>query len=172
MRTYIFNKSDFHVPNIILELSKNILHKNAIHYKVDLIAIIYINDNLQYNVYRRYNSDYNIIIHDIFDNITCQINDTIRNSLRDIGTESDTTRVYYAVSLSHGMNICSDKDILDMTWIDIQSNFDIVKIHIAIESDSTLYNVRQSITGKKRKLTNCYCCYDDISEEDTDTPPF
>lgn len=112
-------------------------------YKLDLIAKIKINDQPYFNVFRRYNSPYNILVeHEQTGDIYYGMNYTMRQSILDIfclslyfPTEAMTATS--AISYKHSAGIkdlCkSDNDILDMSWTEIQSEFEAIQVNIILD---------------------------------------
>ena len=93
--------------------------------KLDTIATIYINNRFYFNVYRRYNSPYEIVIEDYSRDIYVQQDDTIRNSLQDLLclTDYGASLMYTldATSLKHNCPILCD--IADHHWSEIQEEY-------------------------------------------------
>ncbi len=100
-------------------------------YKFDHIAIIHIDDRYFFNVYRRYNSPYNIIVEDYNNDVHLHQDYTLRTSLKTVLALSDSKNMYmcWADSFKHNGPILTD--ILDMRWTEIQSQFQAVNVNLS-----------------------------------------
>lgn len=115
------------------ELSQ-IVMGGVITYKLDYIATIFINGRHYFNVFRRYNSDYNIVIEDKNTDIYLHQDYTVRKSLQTIMciSEYDAANIYTrgATSYKHNGPVPSILvDIADMYWTEIQSNYQAVSVN-------------------------------------------
>lgn len=96
--------------------------------KLDTIATIHINNRFYFNVYRRYNSPYEIVIEDYNMDIYLHRDYTIRKSLQTVLclTDYDASLLYTlnATSLKHNSPIpSSDWDIADLQWSEIHAKY-------------------------------------------------
>jgi hypothetical protein len=100
-------------------------------YKFDHIAVIYIDDRHYFNVYRRYNSTYNIMIEDYNLDLHLHQDHTMRTSLKTILCLADATSMYMCCADSFKHNGPVLTDILDMRWTEIQSQYQAVNAHLS-----------------------------------------
>jgi hypothetical protein len=101
--------------------------------KLDSIATIYINGRFYFNVFRRYNSPYNIVIEDINGDIYLHQDHTIRTSLKTVLclNDYDSGNMYTtnALSFKHNGPVPSmDVDIADMRWSEVQGKYNAVSV--------------------------------------------
>jgi hypothetical protein len=106
---------------------------DTIVYKWDHIATIYINARMYFNVFRRYNSPYNIMIEDSNYDIYLHQDHTIRTSLKTILmlSDADAQNMYthVAYSYKHAGPVPSlSKDLADMRWTELQANYQSVSV--------------------------------------------
>lgn len=125
--------SAFKPSNTHLAELSQIVIDGEITYKIDNIATVYINNRYYFNIYRRYNSSYNIVIEDYNNELHVQQDNTIRASLKKVLclTEDDTHNMYTytATSYKHNSSIPStNKDVLDMRWTDIHAQFQAINV--------------------------------------------
>lgn len=111
----------------LVELSQMIVCGQITH-KLDHIATIYINGRYYFNVYRRYNSPYNIVIQDNNNDIYLHQDYTIRKSLMNVlclpEYLSNCIYTLDATSYKHNGQVPSlSIDIADMRWTDIHTNY-------------------------------------------------
>jgi hypothetical protein len=103
-----------------------VMSGEVIH-KLDHIATIYINNRYYFNVFRRYNSPYNIVVEDNNDDIHLHQDYTVRTSLKTILCLSDSlaNNIYTvnATSIKHNGDVPIGRDILDMRWTDIHTQY-------------------------------------------------
>jgi hypothetical protein len=99
-------------------------------YKFDHIAVIYIDGRHYFNVYRRYNSPYNIMIEDYNLDVHLHQDYTLRTSLKNILCLSDTTNMYMLCADSFKHNGPIITDILDMRWSEIQTQYQAANVHL------------------------------------------
>lgn len=119
--------------NELIELSKMVIG-NEITYKLDKIATIYINGRYYFDIFRRYNSPYNIMIVDENDDVYLHQDHTIRKSLKTVmclpDSESDKMYTSSATSYKHGgpapHMFC---DIADMRWTAVQDQYEAVIVN-------------------------------------------
>lgn len=121
-------------------LSEMLIQGNIIS-KYDLIAVIHIHGYHHFNIYRRYNSSYEIIIEDYVGDFHFHQNQTIYESLRSLLCFSDiqmattyVTQVIYIRDFSSPFA----ENLLHLRWTDIQEHFSAAIIHIGF-SDSSLH---------------------------------
>lgn len=102
-------------------------------YKFDHIAVIYIDGRHYFNVYRRYNSPYNIMIEDYNLDVHLHQDYTLRTSLKNILClpEESSTNMYMLCADSFKHNGPIIIDILDMRWTEIQTQFQAVNVHLS-----------------------------------------
>ncbi len=100
-------------------------------YKFDHIAVIYIDGRHYFNVYRRYNSPYNIMIEDYNMDVHLHQDYTMRTSLKSVLCLPDSTNMYMCCADSFKHNGPVLTDILDMRWIEIQAQFQAVNVHLS-----------------------------------------
>jgi hypothetical protein len=117
----------------LVDISKMVIDGNIVH-KLDNIAIIFINNKFYFNVFRRYNSPYNIVIEDYNSDIYLHQDYTVRTSLKNILclTEYDASNIYTwtATSYKHNGPISiTNKDIVDMRWSDIHRHYQAINVN-------------------------------------------
>jgi len=117
----------------LADLSKMIVDGNIVQ-KLDHIATISINSRFYFNVYRRYNSPYNIVVEDHNMDIYLHQDYTVRKSLQNVLclTDYDAAHMYTwnATSFKHNGPIPSlDMDIADMRWSEIQAKYHAVSVN-------------------------------------------
>lgn len=100
-------------------------------YKFDHIAVIYIDGRHYFNVYRRYNSPYNIMIEDYNMDVHLHQDHTMRTSLKTVLCLPDSTNMYMCCADSFKHNGPVLTDILDMRWSEIQAQFQAVNVHLS-----------------------------------------
>lgn len=115
------------------QLSQMIIDGNITH-KLDSIATIYINGRFYFNVFRRYNSPYNILIEDYNNDIYLHQDHTIRTSLKTVLCLTDDAAgniyTWTATSYKHNGPVpCTDKDIADMRWSEINSQYQAISVN-------------------------------------------
>lgn len=118
----------------LMKLSQLVMD-NTISYKVDFIGSIAINDRPYFNVYRRYNSQYNIIVEDVNGDIYLQQDYNIRQSMKKIlclnDTDTKNMRSKKVYSYRHNGEIpSSSNDVLDMNWTTVNSVYCAVLIDV------------------------------------------
>jgi len=117
----------------LTQLSQMIVDGQITH-KIDQIATIYINGRHYFNVFRRYNSAYNIVIEDSNNDIYLHQDYTVRKSLQTIMClpDYDAANIYTwnATSFKHNGPVPSlTHDIADMRWTDIQGHYQAVSVN-------------------------------------------
>jgi len=119
----------------------------SIIYKLDHIATIYIDNLFYFNVYRRYNSPYNIVIQDNNYDIHLHQDYTVRTSLQNVLCLQDQqsnmfyTDYTYSFRYNGPIQNLSSLDILDMRWSEIHYNYQGVIINV-----NGLYSVEYPVT--------------------------
>lgn len=119
----------------LAEISKMVIN-GEITYKLDQIATIYINDRHYFNVFRRYNSPYNIVIEDNNTDIYFHQDRTVRTSLKNIlclpDCESSNMYTWNAISYQHNGPVPNMSiDIADMRWTEIQAQYQAVNVNFS-----------------------------------------
>jgi hypothetical protein len=117
----------------LAQISQMVINGEITH-KLDHIATISINSRFYFNVFRRYNSPYNIVIEDRNMDFYFHQDHTVRKSLQTVLclTEYDAGYMYTwnATSFKHNGPIPSlDKDIADMRWSEIQGRYHAVSVN-------------------------------------------
>jgi hypothetical protein len=94
-------------------------------YKLDHIATVNINGRHSFNVMRRYNSPYNIVIEDSNNDLYYHQDYTVRKSLQTIMCLSDigAMKMYTYNSFSYKHNSTMTTNLLDMKWTDIHTKY-------------------------------------------------
>lgn len=119
------------------------IHANGrIFHKLDLIAVINANSAYTVNVYRRYNSDFNIVIEDCYGNLSFHqdepMYDTLKNRFGLSDAEVSSMYVSYFYSFKHGTVLnyipCS---IFTMKWSDIQDSYSALDLALVYQSSSS-----------------------------------
>jgi hypothetical protein len=141
------------------DLSKMVVN-GAVVSKLDHIATIAINGRQYFNVYRRYNSSYNIIIEDTNCDVYLHEDRTIRSSLAQILClpywESGNIYTWNATSYMHnGPPPSVTMDIADMYWTEVQDRYQAVAVNFG-----GIFHSLHSVAEET---------YEDVKEED-DTP--
>lgn len=108
----------------ITELSQMIVDGHIVN-KIDHFATIYINNIPFYNIYRRYNSPYNIVIEDMASEIYLHQDYTIRKSLQQLLslTSINASAIYMERGISYKHNGPIQRDITDMKWTEVHSSY-------------------------------------------------
>jgi hypothetical protein len=102
-------------------------------YKFDHIAVIYIDGRHYFNVYRRYNSPYNIMIEDYNMDVHLHQDYTMRTSLKTVLCLSNENSINMYIcstdSFKHNGPVLTD--IMDMRWTEIQTQFQAVNVQLS-----------------------------------------
>lgn len=128
----------------LIELSKMVVN-GEITYKIDHIATIYINGRHYFNMFRRYNSPYNIVIEDNNTDIHLHQDHTIRESLQNVlclpDWETDNIYTLNATSYKHnGPLPCSSYDIADMRWSEVHTQYYAINVNFGgIFNDESMF---------------------------------
>ena len=117
----------------LIQLSQMVMNGEITH-KIDQIATIYINGNHYFNVFRRYNSPYNIVLEDMNGDFHYHQDHTVRTSLKSVLclNDYDTASIYTwsVTSYKHNGPIYSmPQDIADMRWTEIQLSYQAVNVN-------------------------------------------
>jgi hypothetical protein len=117
----------------LVDLSKMVID-GTITYKIDHIATVHINGRHYFNVFRRYNSPYNIVIEDNNSDIYLHQDYTIRKSLQTVLClpEWDAANIYTwnATSYKHNGPIPSiSHDIADMRWTEVHTQYYAINVN-------------------------------------------
>ncbi len=117
-----------------LENVSKMVVNGAVVYKLDFIAAVYINDYYFFNVFRRYNSPYNIVIEDMHGDIHLHQDRTIRASLARVfclnENAADHLYVREVTSYAHnGPAPSGPVEIMDMRWSEVQARYQAVDVH-------------------------------------------
>lgn len=143
------------------ELSKMVVNGTVVS-KLDHIATISINERQYFNVYRRYNSTYNIVIEDTNLDIYLHEDRTIRSSLAAIFCLPywDASNIYTwnATSYLHNGPLPSTTmDIADMYWTELHERYQAVAVNFG-----GIFNSPPSVVEER---------YEDVEEDDTPSTP-
>jgi hypothetical protein len=117
----------------LAEISKMVIDGNIVN-KLDSIATIFINSKFYFNVFRRYNSPYNIVIEDHNLDFHFHQDHTVRTSLKNILCLPDNVAsniyTWTATSYKHNGPVpCMDKDMADMRWSEIQAKYHAISVN-------------------------------------------
>lgn len=117
----------------LYNISQIVMNGN-ITYKLDFIAGIYIQNQFYFNVYRRYNSPYDIVIEDVNGDLYYHKDYTVRQSLQAVLCISaeEVEHLYTLSAMSYKHNApapSTTQDISEMRWSDIQRNFYAVRVN-------------------------------------------
>ena len=99
-----------------------------IMYKFDHIASIYIDGRYYFNVFRRYNSDYNIMIQDYNGDIYLHQDFTIKDSIDTILCLTSNIYTIEATSYLHNGPIPS-LEISNMRWTEVHNKYQTVYVN-------------------------------------------
>ena len=116
-----------------IDLSKIVINGTITH-KIDHIATVNINGRHYFNVFRRYNSPYNIVIEDNYNDIYLHQDNTIRESLQTVLClpDWDAANIYTLTVTSYKHNgpiPAISHDIADMHWTDVYSHFYAINVN-------------------------------------------
>ncbi len=117
----------------LIQLSQMVVNGEITH-KIDQIATIYINGYQYFNVFRRYNSPYNIVLEDMSGDFHYHQDHTVRTSLKTVLclNDYDAANIYTwsTTSFKHnGLIYSMPQDIADMRWTEIQSQYQAVSVN-------------------------------------------
>ena len=128
----------------LIDLSKMVID-GTIAYKIDHIATVNINGRHYFNVFRRYNSPYNIVIEDNNTDIYLHQDNTIRESLQTVlclpDWETDNIYTWTATSYKHNGPVPAIScDIADMRWSEVHNAYYAINVNFGgIFNDFPLY---------------------------------
>jgi hypothetical protein len=141
----------------LTKLGEMILNDQIIS-KVDLIGSVSLTNGTYYNVYRRYNSYYDIIIEDVNLNYLIQADMTIRESIGSAiklsETEINSMYSVSAMSFKHNITINDSECIMDKKWSDIQTMFTGINVIIYYKQDEVYSQVNDVFNYDISDLTN------------------
>jgi hypothetical protein len=120
---------DFKLQNV----SKMVVNGEVV-FKLDFIAAVYINNYYFFNVFRRYNSPYNIVIEDMHGDIHLHQDRTIRASLARVFclNEDVADHLYVRKVTSYAHNGPAPSGLMeltDMRWTEVQARYQAVDVH-------------------------------------------
>ena len=128
----------------LIDLSKMVIN-GEVTYKIDHIASIHINGRHYFNVFRRYNSPYNIVVEDNNTDVYLHQDYTIRKSLQTVLCLPDwvAANIYTwnATSYKHNGPVPSiSHDIADMRWTDVHAHYYAIDVNFGgIFYNETVY---------------------------------
>lgn len=115
--------------NKLEELSLMVINGKIVC-KFDHIATIYMNDRYYFNVFRRYNSDYNILIEDYNGDIYLHQDYTVKESISTILCVETNIYTLEAISYKHNGPVPSvHPDIADMRWTEVHEKYQAVHVN-------------------------------------------
>jgi hypothetical protein len=140
----------------LASLSKMVVADVVVH-KLDHIATIAINGRHYFNVFRRYNSPYNIVIEDNNLDVYLHQDRTIRSSLAEIFClpywEASNIYTWHATSYMHnGQPPSTTMDIADMYWTEVQTRYQAIAVNFG-----GIFHALQSVPED---------VHEDVKEED------
>jgi hypothetical protein len=117
----------------LAQLSQMVINGHIFH-KLDNIATIFINTRFYFNVFRRYNSPYNIVLEDYNGDIHLHQDHTVRTSLKTVLCLPDfeASNIYTSNATSYKHNgpvLNMDKDIADMRWSEIHTQYHAINVN-------------------------------------------
>jgi hypothetical protein len=121
--------------DIKLQNLSQMVVNNVVTFKLDFIASVYINNCYFFNVFRRYNSPYNIVIEDMHGDFHLHQDRTIRASLGRVfclnENAADHLFVCEVTSYAHnGPAPSGTVEIVDMRWTEVQGRYQAVEVYI------------------------------------------
>ncbi len=140
--------------NYLRNLSQLTINDKVI-YKLDHIATVYIYNVFYFNVYRRYNNRYEIVIEDLNGDFHLQPDYTVSQSLQNILCLSDeqmkTIRTQELFSFKYNSTPPTTHDIIpDMNWSEIQYKW----CGIIVNFEGILQNYHQRPSYKLTTTSN------------------
>ncbi len=116
----------------LMSLAQMSINGQVTH-KLDQIASVYINEQPYFNVFRRYNSPYNIVIEDYTGDIYLRKDKTVRKSLKSVlCLSSDEINKMYtiaAASFKHNGPVPNDAYMIpDMRWSELQGEYQAITV--------------------------------------------
>ena len=126
--------TDYNTRNQNLINLSQMAMSGQVTYKLDQIASIYINGRAYFNVFRRYNSPYNIVIEDYNGDIYLHQDLMIRESLKTILCLTDyaSNNIYTlnATSFKHNGPVPSlAHNMADMRWTEVHAKYQAVSVN-------------------------------------------
>jgi len=112
----------------LVELSQMVINGTIVS-KFDHIATIYIDDSYYFDVFRRYNSDYNFMICDYNDDIYLHQDFTVRDSINTILCLESNMYTIEAISYLHNGPVPS-LEMAHMRWTEIHSRYQTASINL------------------------------------------
>lgn len=112
----------------LIELSQMVINGTIIS-KFDHIATIYIDGRYYFDVFRRYNSDYNFMIYDYNGDIYLHQDFTIRDSINTILCVDSNMYTIEATSYLHNGPVPS-LEIVNMRWTEVHMRYRTVSIDL------------------------------------------
>jgi hypothetical protein len=113
----------------LIEISQMVIDGKII-YRFDHIATVSIDGRCYFNVFRRYNSDYNIIVQDYNNDIYLHQDYTVRDSIHTILCLQSNMYTIGATSYKHNGPVPSlFPDIADMRWTEIHGKYQTVSVN-------------------------------------------
>ena len=142
--------------------------------KLDLLAVINANSAYTVNVYRRYNSDFNIVIEDCYGNLSFHQDEsmyvTLKNRFGLSDAEVSSMYVSYFYSFKHGTVLnyipCS---IFTMKWSDIQDSYSALDLALVYQSSSSGQQEVHSDDSTKEDVNEPSVKSEESSDTDSDS---
>lgn len=132
---------------------------NLIH-KIDHIGSVYLTSGNTFNVYRRYNSEYNIVLEDSHYNYLVQRDMTIRESIGCAlylsEEEQQSIQCIQAASVKHN-TVIPDPALCSLKWSEVQEIYTGITIQIGYKPDDQQSQVNEVINDLN---------YDNLNEND------
>ena len=130
----------------LMSLAQMSINGQVTH-KLDQIASVYINEQPYFNVFRRYNSPYNIVIEDYTGDIYLRKDKTVRKSLKSIlclhSDEINNMYTIAATSFKHNGPVPYDADMIpDMRWTEVQGEYQAITVTFGGILDDNLQEYR------------------------------
>lgn len=105
----------------------------VIVFKFDHISTVYINDRKYFDVFRRYNSDYNIVIKDYNEDIYLHKDYIVNESINTILCANNNIYTLDAISYKHNGPVPSlYPDIANMRWTEVHEKYQKVDVNFRI----------------------------------------
>lgn len=110
--------------------------------KFDHIATVYLDGRMYFNVFRRYNSDYNIVIQDYNNDVYLHQDYIIKESINSILCMNNNIYTLGATSYKHNGPVPSlMPDIADMRWTEVHGKYQKIDVNFRVE-----YNIKEEYT--------------------------
>jgi len=139
------------------ELSQIVID-GVVTYKLDHIATVSINSRHYFNVFRRYNSVYNIVVEDNNADIYLHQDYTVRKSLQTVmclpDYEAANIYTWNATSYKHNGPVPSmSVDIADMRWTELHMNYQAVSVNFrCIFQDPPAYEFDNAVNTEANNV--------------------